>query len=174
MQFDLADAIQILRRTPAVLRELLSDLPSDWTRANVGPDTWSAFDIVGHLIDGEEEDWIVRARIILERGDNRTFVPFDRFSHLERNKDASLESLLNRFAELRAHNLQTLREMDVGDDQLKLTGEHPALGTVTLEQLLATWVVHDLGHIAQIARVMSKQYAAEVGPWAAYLPVLHR
>ena len=174
MNFDLANSLAILERTPSVLRTMLAGLPEAWTTPNEGPDTWSAFNVVGHLIDGEETDWMGRARIILAQGENRRFAPFDRLRHLTATEGKSLGELLDRFAELRQRNLSELRGLKLGAAELALTGEHPALGVVTLEQLLATWVVHDLGHIAQIARVMAKQYAAAVGPWQEYLPVLHR
>ncbi len=174
MNFDLANGLAILERTPGVLRALLSGLPEAWTAPTEGPETWSAFNVVGHLIDGEQTDWMARARIILAQGENRRFAPFDRFRHLTATKGKSLGDLLDRFAELRERNLAELRKLKPGAAQLALQGEHPALGVVTLEQLLATWVVHDLGHIAQIARVMAKQYGAAVGPWQEYLPVLHR
>jgi hypothetical protein len=128
--------------------------------------------VVGHLIDGEETDWIARARIILGRGPDPTFEPYDRFRHYSRNKGRTLDSLLDEFARLRASNLDLLASWSLGDDELDLRGNHPSLGPVTLRQLLATWVVHDLGHIAQVARVMAKQYRDEVGPWVQYLPVL--
>ncbi|GIV62267.1 DinB family protein [Rhodocaloribacter litoris] len=174
MNFNLSNSIAVLERTPVVLRALLAGLPREWTHRNEGPDTWSPFDIVGHLIDGEETDWMDRVRIILAQGPDRRFVPFDRFRHLQKNRGKALEELLDRFAVLRARNLREIRELQLNPEQLQLTGEHPAFGTVTLEQLLATWVTHDLGHLAQIARVMAKQYREAVGPWEAYLPVLHR
>ena len=174
MNFDLTNSIAVLERTPAVLRALLAGLPEDWTHRNEGPETWSPFDVVGHLIDGEETDWMGRARIILAQGPDRRFAPFDRFRHLRQNQGRPLDELLDRFAELRAQNLQELKRLPLRPDQLRLTGEHPAFGAVTLEQLLATWVAHDLGHLAQIARVMAKQYREAVGPWEAYLSVLHR
>lgn len=174
MNFDLRLGIDVLERTPTVLRSLLAGLPEEWTRPNEGPDTWSPFDVVGHLIDGEETDWMRRARIILAQGPERRFATFDRFRHRRENEGKALGDLLDRFAQLRAHNLGELAGLDLGPAQLRLTGEHPEFGSVTLEQLLATWVVHDLGHIAQIARVMSKQYREAVGPWEAYLPVLRR
>jgi hypothetical protein len=174
MNFDLADSIAILERTPAVLEALVVGLPAAWTAPNEGPDTWSPFDVVGHLIDGEETDWMPRARIILAQGPNRRFEPFDRFRHLRINKGRSLPDLLARFEDLRRRNVRDLRALDLDAARLALTAEHPELGTVTLAQLLATWVVHDLGHLAQIARVMAKQYREAVGPWEAYLPVLHR
>ena len=137
-----------------------------------GAETFSPFDVVGHLIDGEETDWIPRARIILARGRDPRFEPYDRFRHRARNADRSLSSLLAEFARLRAANLELLRSWQLTDAELDLPGAHPSLGRVTLRQLLATWVVHDLGHLAQVARVMAKQYREEVGPWLPYLPVL--
>ena len=172
MNFSLPQAIEILERTPATLRELLRDVSAGWARGTEGPDTFSPFDNIGHLIDGEETDWIPRARIILAQGPNRRFEPYDRFRHKARNVNRSLDSLLDEFAKLRAENIRTLQSWKLTDAQLELRGEHPGLGPVTLRQLLAGMVVHDLGHIAQVARVMAKQYRAEVGPWVPYLPVL--
>ena len=172
MEFKLSEALEVLERTPATLRALLDDVTKPWERGTEGPDTFSPFDNVGHLIDGEETDWMPRARIILTQGENRRFEPYDRFRHKSRNANRTFESLLEEFARLRAENLRTLRSWKLTDAQLELRGEHPRLGPVTLRQLLAAWVVHDLGHIAQVARVMAKQYRAEVGPWLAYLPVL--
>jgi len=174
VKFDLAKSIAVLERTPQVLEALLSGLPDVWTDGNEGADTWSPFDVVGHLIDGELTDWMARLHIILSQGANRRFEPFDRFRHVSRNKGRTLAVLLAEFRQLRERNLSELRGLTVTADQLLLTGEHPAFGSVTLEQLLATWVAHDLGHIAQITRVMAKQYRDAVGPWEAYLPVLHR
>lgn len=174
MTFDLPHGIAVLERTPAVLRALLAGLPPAWTAANEGPDTWSPFDVVGHLIDGEEVDWMGRARTILAQGPQRRFAPFDRFRHITRNQGRQLAELLDEFAALRQRNLAELRALDLDAARLQLTGEHPEFGPVTLEQLLATWVAHDLGHLAQIARVMARQYREAVGPWQAYLPVLHR
>ena len=172
MEFDLALAADVLHRTPATLTELLQDLPEPWTRGVEGPDTFSAFDVVGHLIDGEETDWIPRARIILARTPDPRFEPYDRFRHRARNVGRTLTSLLDEFATLRTANLEVLTSWKLSDGQLGLTGIHPMLGTVTLRQLLATWVAHDLGHIAQIARVMAKQHKEAVGPWLAFVPVL--
>ncbi len=172
MEFNLSQSIEILERTPATLRALLHDVGQEWVSGTEGPDTFSPFDNIGHLIDGEETDWMPRARIILAQGANRRFEPFDRIRHRARNAGRTLESLLDEFAKLRAANLRTLRAWDLSEAQLGLSGEHPRLGPVTLRQLLATWVVHDLGHIAQVARVMAKQYRAEVGPWVPFLPVL--
>ena len=172
MDFDLERGIAILERTPGVLRAVLGGLPADWTSPNEGPDTWSPRDVVGHLIAGEETDWMVRARIILAQGANRRFEPYDRFRHKRRAAGKTLQALLEEFARLRAENLKTLRSWNLTGPQLDLRGEHPSLGPVTLRQLLAAWVVHDLGHIAQVSRVLAKQYRAEVGPWVQYLPVL--
>lgn len=172
MPFTLASAIDILERSPAALQALLRDLGEPWVRGTEGPDTFSPFDVVGHLIDGEETDWIPRARIILARGPDRRFEPYDRFRHRARNSSRTLASLLTEFAELRAANIELLRSWNLTDAELALEGEHPSLGPVTLRQLLAAWVVHDLGHVAQIARVLAKQYRNEVGPWVPYLPIL--
>lgn len=174
MNFDLTDAFVLLPRTPPALRALLTDLPDPWLKGTEGPDTWSPFDVVGHLIDGEETDWIPRARIILARGENPAFEPFDRFAHLRRNRETPLSVLLDRFAVLRAENLAALEAFGLTPADLALEGVHPELGRVTLGELLATWVAHDLGHIGQVVRVMAKQYGTAVGPWRRYLPVLTR
>lgn len=172
--FQLADGIAVLERTPATFRALLAGLPEGWIVADEGPETFSPFDNVGHLIHGERTDWIPRARIILEQGKNRRFEPYDRFAQKRESMGKTLAQLLDEFAQLREANVATLRGWNLSDAQLALEGEHPALGRVTLRQLLAAWVVHDLGHIAQTARVMSRQYREAVGPWREYLPVLDR
>ena len=172
MTFDLNLSMDVLRRTPQTLRALLDGVSEPWIRATEGPETFSPFDVVGHLIDGEETDWIPRARIMLARGPDPRFEPYDRFRHRARNAGARLESLLEEFAALRAANLDLLRAWKLTARELDLPGQHPSLGLVTLRQLLAAWVVHDLGHIAQVARVMAKQYRDEVGPWVPFLPVL--
>ncbi len=172
MEFDLASSVDVLARTPGVVRSLLSGLGAGWVRGTEGPDTFSAFDGVGHLIDGEETDWIPRVRIILAKGEDPRFEPYDRFRHRARNEGRSLEALLDEFEALRAANVTLLRSWRLGPADLELPGTHPSLGRVTLRELLAAWVVHDLGHLAQIARVMAKQYADQVGPWVAFLPVL--
>ena len=174
MNFDLANGVAVLERTPSVLRSLLAGLPATWTTSNEGPDTWSAYDILGHLGHGERADWIARAKLILAQQDDRRFAPFDRFAQFRESEGKSLESLLDEFAAARAENLATLKAWQLGAAELELEGEHPAFGRVTLRQLLATWVAHDLGHIAQIGRVMAKQYRDDVGPWRAYLPVMDR
>ena len=172
MEFDLGLAVQALTRTPATLRALLGGLPDPWTRCVEGPDTFSPFDVVGHLIDGEETDWIPRARIILARGPDPRFEPYDRFRHRTRNHGRSLASLLAEFARLRAANLELLESWHLTAAALDLPGVHPGLGRVTLRELLAAWVVHDLGHVAQVTRVMAKQYREAVGPWVPFLPIL--
>lgn len=172
MEFQLEQAIEVLKRTPATLNALLSGLPAEWTTGNEGPDTWSPYDVLGHLIHGEQADWIARANRILEHGEARQFDPFDRFAQFEESKGKTLGELLGEFEALRKANLQTLEQMLITPDKLKLRGAHPSLGTVTLSELLATWVAHDLDHIAQIVRVMSKQYDEAVGPWKQYLSIL--
>jgi hypothetical protein len=172
MQFDLQSAQQILRRTPSTLTSLLRDLPEHWVRADEGPGTWSAFDVLGHLIHGEQTDWIPRARTILDHGASRPFAPFDRFAQLQAHEGKSLNQLLDEFSALRTQSLTTLEGFRLGPDQLRLEGTHPEFGVVTLRHLLSTWVAHDLDHLVQIARVMAKCYGGEVGPWKAYLRVL--
>jgi DinB superfamily len=172
VEFSLDLAIEVLSRTPRTLRGLLEGISEAWARRDEGPETFSPFDNLGHLIDGEETDWIPRARMILARGPSVRFEPYDRFRHRSRNVGRTLESLLSEFEKLRAANLDLLLSWHLDTSQLDLPGEHPALGSVTLRQLLAAWVVHDLGHVAQVARVMAKQYSHEVGPWVPFLPVL--
>lgn len=174
MEYQLADAIEVLERTPATFRALLSGMSACWTGSNEGPDTFSAFDNLGHLIHGERTDWIPRMQIILAQGENRTFQPYDRFAQYEESKGKSLDALLDEFAELRARNIAVLRGLNLDEQRLALEGQHPALGTVSMRQLLSAWVVHDLGHIAQTARVMAKQYRDAIGPWRAYLPIVDR
>ncbi|MGN6391517.1 MAG: DinB family protein [Gemmatimonadales bacterium] len=172
MDFDLDQSLNLLERTPPTLRTMLDGVAEPWSRGNEGTETFSPFDVVGHLIDGEQTDWLPRARIILARGADPRFTPYDRFRHRVRNVGRPLGALLDEFAHLRADNLAQLRSWRLSPADLDLPGMHPALGPVSLRQLLAAWVVHDLGHLAQIARVMAKQYRAAVGPWIGYLPVL--
>ena len=172
MNFELAQATEVLRRTPITLNSLLRDLPEPWLVENEGPDTWSPYDVIGHLIHGEQTDWIPRARIILDHGETRAFEPFDRVAMFDDSKGKSIVELLDTFAELRSKNLCELDSMSLTAELLDKHGRHPELGLVTLRQLLSTWVVHDLGHIRQIVRVMSKQYRDAVGPWKAYLSIL--
>ena len=172
MSFDLDRTIALLERTPASLAALLGGLPDPWIRSNEGLDTFSPYEVVGHLIHGERTDWIPRTRIILEYGESRPFEPYDRFAQQRADPRRPIEKLLDEFAELRAANLATLRGMNLGALDLARRGTHPVLGTVTLRQLLATWAAHDLTHLHQIARVMAHQLREEVGPWTAFLGVL--
>ena len=172
MKFTVDKSLEILERTPQVLITMLQNISSDWTSVNEGGDTWSVYDIIGHLIHGEKTDWIPRAAIILSENTNKAFTPFDRFAQLEDSKGKSLNLLLNEFKSLRERNVEFLRSKTITIEDLKQTGIHPAFGEVSLGQLLSTWVVHDLNHIAQVSRVMAKQYATEVGPWTAYLRIL--
>jgi hypothetical protein len=174
MDFDLTTGIAVLERTPHTLRAMLAGLPPAWTDATEGPETWSPYVIVSHLVHGERTDWIPRARIILAQGPERRFTPYDRFAQFRESQGQPLADLLDEFARLRAASLATLAGWRLTGAQLALKGEHPEFGPVTLGQLLATWVAHDLGHVAQTARVMAKQYREAVGPWRAYLPVLDR
>ena len=172
MQFDLEHSIDVLKRTPATLSQLLAGIDEAWARSTEGPDTFSAFDVVGHLIDGDETDWVPRARRILAGAPNHHFEPYDRFRHASRNARRNLDSLLDEFAVLRDANVKELQSWKLTEDQLDLPGQHPDFGTVTLRQLLSTWVVHDLDHIGQIVRVMAKRYRTEIGPWRKYLPIV--
>ncbi|WP_349407394.1 DinB family protein [Pseudalkalibacillus sp. SCS-8] len=172
MQFEFHEALEILRRTPAVLSSMLEGLPDSWTRCNEGEGTWGSFDVVGHLNDGERKDWLERVSIIHEQGENLNFRTFDRFEHLKRNSNRTLTELLEEFRALRMHNIEKLESLITPETDLKLKGIHPAFGEVTLHQLLSTWVVHDLDHISQISRVMAKRYQEDVGPWKAYLRIL--
>jgi hypothetical protein len=181
-EFTLHEAIAILARTPATLDCLLRGLPNIWVRGNEGrskdgrndqtKDTWSPFDIVGHLIVGERTDWMLRARIILDHGETRVFDPFDRFAQEKESQGKSLEQLLDEFARLRKENLAALQALNLQPEDLARRGKHPELGVVTLSELLATWAVHDLTHLHQLSRVMAYQYRDAVGPWSAYLGVL--
>ena len=174
MDFDLTNGTAVLERTPYTLRAMLAGLQPFWIDATEGAETWSPYVIVGHLIHGERTDWIPRARIILAQGADRRFTPYDRFAQFRDSQGRSLGELLDQFARLRAENLETLARWRLTDAQLTLEGEHPDFGPVTLRQLLATWVAHDLGHVAQTARVMAKQYRDTIGPWRAYLPIVDR
>jgi hypothetical protein len=171
-RFMMEEAIAILTRTPSTLDALLRGLPDGWSAATEGTKTWSPFDVVGHLIHGERTDWIPRARIILEHGEARAFEKFDRFAQFAVSEDRSLASLLDEFAMLRQDNLRALEALRVTEKDLDRRGLHPELGVVSLRQLLATWVAHDLDHVVQISRVIARQYSDEVGPWRAYLRII--
>lgn len=172
MNFSLTGTIAILERTPQQLNALLEDLAADWTTCNEGGESWSAYDILGHLIEGEKTDWIPRMEIILSDREDKTFEPFDRFAQQQNSQGKSLNDLLQEFAQMRNENLAQLKARQLTEADLQKKGKHPALGEVSLEQLLATWAVHDLNHTAQIARVMASQYKNEVGPWKAFLKIL--
>ena len=174
MKFDLERAIPILERTPKVLEEYLNGLTPDWTSVDEGEGSWSPIEILAHLILGEQTDWIIRAEIILSDSRNKAFVSFDMNSHIAYAKTKSMEELLNEFARLRADNIKILKAMNLTPEELELTGLHPEFGKVSLKELLATWVTHDLGHISQISRVMACQYKDEVGPWKKYLGILNK
>ena len=167
------DGVAVLARTPATLDALLRGLPQAWIAAHEGPETWSPFDVMGHLIHGEQTDWLPRVRIILEHGQTQAFPAFDRFAQFTASQGRTLESLLDEFASLRQASLAALARLNLSTLDLDRRGQHPALGIVTLRQLLATWVAHDLDHLVQISRVLARQYADEVGPWRAYLRVIN-
>jgi len=172
-QFSLARTTAVLTRTPAALDALLRGLPDVWVRRNEGTSTWSAFDIVGHLIVGERTDWMPRVRVIMVSGEAQPFDPFDRFAQEKESQGKSLEQLLDEFARLRNWNLAALQALNLQPEDMDRRGRHPALGVVTLSELLSTWAVHDLTHLHQLSRVMAYQYHDAVGPWSAYLGVLH-
>lgn len=174
MQFDLTKSCEILERTPRVLEAMLSNLSPDWTSSNEGEATWSAYDVVGHLIHADKTDWMTRAEVILSDKTERKFEPFDRFAQFEDSKGKTLAQLLNDFKEIRASSLKRLLALNISEKDLTKTGIHPTFGEVTLSQLLSTWVAHDLDHISQISRVMAKQYKEEVGPWIEFLKILRQ
>jgi DinB superfamily len=172
MEFSLEGSGQILARSPRVIRTLLEGLPENLTHANYGPGTWSPHQVVGHLVHGELTDWMPRTRLILEQGESVTFEPFDRAGHDALCRDNTLVELLDRFTSIREANLTELRGLALTPHDLGLRGRHPALGPVTLSQLLSTWVAHDLNHIAQICKALAFQHLHDVGPWQAYLSIL--
>ncbi|MCK8522998.1 DinB family protein [Aquimarina sp. D1M17] len=174
MTFDVNKAIEILERTSSTLSSLLHGISNEWLRNNEGGQSWSPYEIVGHLIHGEKTDWIPRAKVILSDAADKTFTPFDRFAQLNDDQEKSIEELLREFKELRMENIKILKSFPINSSTLQQKGIHPELGEANLKQLLSTWVVHDLGHIAQISRVMAKQYKNEVGPWQAYLGILKK
>jgi len=174
MELDLTTATQALERTPEALRALLAGLSPAWTDATEGPETWSPRMVVAHLIHAERDNWIPRARVILEHGASRPFPPFDQSAPLEELAGAPLAALLDELVRLRAESLATLASWGLGDADLARTGDHPQFGAVTLRQLLATWTAHDLAHLGQVSRVMAKQYRDAVGPWRVFLPIMDR
>ena len=174
MKFDLNNSIEILEKTPKILESYLSGLSNNWLKNNEGKNTWSPYDIIGHLIFGEKTDWIIRTKTILSKSENKMFEPFDRFAQLKEDQNKPISELLTEFKSLRKSNLKELKSLNITNKDFRLKGIHPEFGEVTLDQLLSTWVVHDLGHISQISRVMSKQYEKNVGPWKAYLGILNK
>lgn len=172
MDFNLSENVKILQNTPIAIRMIVNALPESWVKNNEGENTWSPYDIIGHLIHGEKTDWIPRAKIILNEESNKTFEPFDRFAQFENSKGKSIVMLLEEFESLRSANINELQKMPINETTLQRKGIHPELGPVTLENLLSTWVVHDLGHISQLARVSAKNHNAAVGPWRQYLSIL--
>ena len=172
MSFDLPRALEVLSRTPSVLESLLDGLSDEWLDASEGPDTFTPRDVVGHLIHGEETDWVPRIRLILEKGESEPFVPFDRFGFREKIQGRAIDDLLRELRNLRSENLDYVRSLGLVSSDFDRKGRHPALGTVTLGQLLASWVVHDLGHVRQVVRVLARQYDQAVGPWKEYLSIL--
>lgn len=173
MNFDLNKTIEVLQNTPKTLAHLLGGISDDWIYANEGENTWSPYDVIGHLIHGEKTDWIPRLNIILFE-DDKNFIPFDRFAQFENSKDKSLKSLLTEFEIIRKENIAYLQKLNLKETDWQKEGNHPEFGPVTVQQLLATWATHDLGHIAQICRVMAKHYKEDVGPWSAYISILNK
>lgn len=171
MEFDLAKSTEVLERTPQILEDLLLGISGDWVMNNEGEETWSPYDIVGHLIHGEHTDWMVRLEIILFK-ENKNFIPYDRFAQFRESEGKSLQQLLSEFKAVRKNNVEKLKRLTLTEDELNKTGIHPEFGEITLKQLLATWTIHDLTHIAQIARVMAKQYKEAIGPWVKYFRVV--
>lgn len=172
MEFQLNKAIEILERTPGVMKSLLLGISNEWTQQNEGSDTWSPYDVIGHLVHGEKTDWMPRLEIVLGTSERTTFEPYDRFAQFEMSKGKSLTTLLSEFETLRKRNLETLCSKNLSEVDLNNTANHPSLGVVSLKNLLSAWVVHDLGHIAQVSRVMAKQYKEEIGPWTNYLTIV--
>ncbi len=173
MDFSLPKTIEILERTPQVLIELTKDLSPVWTHKNEGGDTWSVYDVIGHLIHGEKTDWTIRTDIILHHAD-KNFTPFDRFAQFENSKNKTLSQLLDEFKTARERNLEKLKSFQITQDDLFKTGIHPTFGKITLQQMLAAWVVHDLDHISQICRVMAKLFKEQTGPWIEFLKILRQ
>jgi DinB superfamily len=173
VKYSIEDSIEILERTPSVLKSLLSGLPDNWVMSNEGPDTFSPYDVIGHLIHGEKTDWTARAKIILEFGLEKPFTPWNRFARYEESKGKTLLQLLDEFESVRIMNIEWFKSKTINEAELDKKGMHPALGAITLRNLLATWVVHDLTHIAQITRVMAKQYKEEMGPWPEFFRILN-
>jgi len=174
MEYSIDTALEILEQTPKTLKSFLWELSEEWLFSNEGKATWSPFDVVGHLIHGENTDWVPRMNIILSHKEDKTFKPYDRFAQFENSKGKNMHDLLEEFERLRNKNITYVKSLHLTENELALKGNHPSLGEVTLKELLATWTTHDLGHIVQISRVMAKQYKAEVGPWTKFISVLNK
>jgi hypothetical protein len=174
MALDLEETKALLQRTPEVLDALLRGLPDPWVRKDEGPDTWSSFDVVGHLIEAEEANWIPRVRHLIARGESAAFPPFDRFGFVEKAKGKSMAELLDTFKGARARSLRELDELRLRPGDLGRKGRHPDFGQVTLGQLLATWAIHDLNHLGQIVQALARQHTEAVGPWRAFLGILEK
>ena len=174
MKYSVDKALEILERTPKILKVCLEHLSDDWIYCNEGSETWSAFDVVGHLIHGEKTDWISRLKTVLSESENKTFKPYDRFAQFEESKGKTMHQLLEEFSVLRDQNLLFFKSLNISENDFNKKAIHPSLGEVNLKNLLSTWVTHDLGHIAQISRVMAKQYKNEVGPWIEYISILNK
>ncbi len=172
MKFSVNRGLEVLQQTPGTLKSMLSHLSDDWVFTNEGGNSWSPYYIFGHLIRGEKTDWMPQLKVILSNNQDKTFQTFDRFAQFENSKGKPLTELLNEFQHLRQENLNKLRQLRLSESQLNKSGNHPELGSVTASELLACWVTHDLSHLAQISRVLAKQYVTEVGPWTAYIPLL--
>jgi len=173
MSFSVPKSISILEKTPNVLSSMLQNLPGDWIHCNEGSETWSAFDVIGHLIQGEKADWMIRTKIILSDKTDKSFEAFDRFAQFKTSRGKSINELILEFASLRKANLEELKSLRISESDLNKTGNHPAFGAVSLRQVLATWVAHDLSHIAQISRVMAKHYKEDIGPFVQYLRIMN-
>ena len=174
MEFNLIKSIEILERTPTALHHLLDGISEEWTSNNEGGESWTVFDVIGHLIHGDKTDWMLRTDIILSDRADRAFESFDRFAQFEASKGKTLRALLGEFTAIRRSNIEKLRQLNISNDDLNKTGIHPSFGVVTLAQLLSTWTVHDLDHLSQISRIMAKQYTKQTGPWVAYLKILNQ
>lgn len=173
MKFELRKSIEIIKRTPHVLNTLLQGISDDWIYNNEGENTWCVFDVVGHLIICEKTDFIPRTKLIISDSDNKMIVPIDKNAQIEYSKGKVITDLLEEFEQLRNENIQILFDLQLTENDLNKTGLHPKIGMLTLAELLATWVVHDLNHLSQISRVMAKQYKNEVGPFIEYLSILN-
>ncbi|WP_407524030.1 DinB family protein [Lacibacter sp. MH-610] len=173
MNYSVTASVQVLERTPVVLKALLEGIDDSWVMNDEGPETFSPYDVIGHLIHGEKTDWVPRAKIILEQGLSKPFEPYDRFAQYEESKGKSVVQLLQEFERVRKQNVQWLQSLNLTNEDLEKKGMHPSLGEVSLKNLLSTWVVHDLTHIAQITRVMAKQYKEEMGPWPSFFRILN-